>query len=256
MRNLIKSAVLVILIYSLGFGQPRMDEARLLGTFGPNDSDVLNLLYKLGLALKPIFDSKEDYFVVRVCSNEPMPVALALGSGAPFLTTLRLEKIGISKSRIFYLRQNRGCKISPNNTAVTDYWFIPKGAEFPDFLEARRASNLAGYQLTHADNLEKGDRAEVGEVEHLTPQSYRIVLDEVIKLLANNKSAVAIIQVPYYRRSITDELNKRVIETQRHLKANGIANYRLYIRKIYQGATIPHGIDTPKYPDIFVVSEN
>lgn len=256
MRKLSKAVVMIILFCFVGLGQTSKTQATLLGTFGPDDSDLLNLLYKIGLILESTSNSSEEIFAVRVCSNDPMPVALAMGSGAPFLTTLRMEKLGIPKSRMFYLRQNKGCRVMSNQSALTEYWLIPKDAEFPSFVEARRASNLLGYQLTNAGDLEKGDRSEIGEVKQLTQQSYRFILDEVIDLLNKNKSAILIIRMPYYKRSMGYELYNRVVETQKYLKVNGIANHRVYLKKLYQGVIVPAGIDAPKYPDLYIVSEN
>lgn len=259
MNRLICSAFLLLMFCSLGLGQNKNDRPRLLMSFGANNEDVLNAIFNLGGQLAEAnFNPQEEILAVRVCSNDPLPIALAMANSAPFLTTLKLEKRGIPKSSIFYLRQNKNCKSIPNDYVSTDFWLIPKNAEFPEFVEARRASNLSGYELTHAGFLAEVDPVEVrsSELEKLTPQSYNLVLKRMVDLMRKNKSAVAVIQVPYYRRSSTAELNKRVRDTLEYLKVNNIADHRIYVRKMYSGNTMASPEDEPKYPDIMVVNED
>lgn len=256
MARSICMGLLLTMWCGVAVGQTEKDRPRLVVRLHASGDDVLNAIYKLGLIVESSFDSKEDTVAVRVCSDEPLPVALSMAKGLPFVTTVKLEKMGIPKSRIYYLRQSRGCRVRPNDYALTEYWLIPKNAEFPEFDEAAGASRLSGYQLTNADYLAKEEWFEVQELEQLTAQSYRMVLNRVLKQLKQNRSAVAIIRVPYYRLSPTVELKLRVRQTLDYLKVNGIANHRVYVRRIYSGSRQPSPNYEPKYPDIFLVSEN
>ncbi|HEV8427235.1 MAG TPA: hypothetical protein VGQ41_04940 [Pyrinomonadaceae bacterium] len=228
-------------------------EARLLGTMITGD-DGLNMLYRMGEELEASFNPKEDYFAIRVCSNDPLPIALPMAVGVPFLTTIKMEKRGVPKSRIYYLRQNKNCQLPTNGYAQTEYWLIPKGAEFPVYVEARNASNLTGIQFVHRDTLEKGDRSEVEEkIDEVTPQTYAAILEKVVALLKEHKSATTVLEVFYYKRSSPAELNKRVADTTNYLRRNGISQYRIHIKRVYSGPDSPNA---EKYPDIFVVVEN
>jgi hypothetical protein len=256
MRKTIYWGLLLIMWCTVVVGQTEKDKPSLLARLDPRGEDVLNEIYKLGLVVKSDFDLKEDTIAVRVCSDDPLPVALSMAKGLPFVTTVKLEKLGIPKSRIYYLRQSRGCRLWPNNYALTEYWLIPRNAEFPEFDQAVGASCLSGYQLTNADSLTKEEWFEVDTLEQVTPQSYALVLDKVLKQLKQNKSAVTIVRVPYYRLSPTVELKTRLRQTLHYLKVNGISNHRVYVRRIYSGSRPPFHSDEPKYPDIFLVSEN
>jgi hypothetical protein len=227
-------------------------QARLLSAIGNEGGDLLNMLYKVGLEVQAKFDPKEDTFAIRVCSNDPLPLALPTAAGAPFLTTIKLEKLGIPKSRIYYLRQNTKCAIPANGYALTEYWLVPKGAELPEHVEARSAANLLGQQFTHWGGVETGDRLEVGETELLTPQSYAAILEKIVALLKENKNAIAVIQVRYYKRS-SPELDKTLADTQNYLRNNGISPYRVHTKRIYWG---PSPSAPEKYPNLFVVMEN
>lgn len=248
----------ILLIFALSLGQqtpktPTVDarKARILSAFDNQGGDLLNLLYKIGLEVQGSFDPKQDTFAIRVCSNEPLRIALPLAAGAPFLTTIKLEKLGVPKSRIYYLRQNKSCALSVNGFALTEYWWVPQGAEFPEHVEARSADNLVGTQFTHRGGVEKGDRTEVGETEWLTPKSYAAILEQVVALLKEHKNAITVIEAPY-RRSSSSELKKRLAETESYLKRNGISSYRIQTKRM------PWGFQDPRdqYPNLFVVIEN
>lgn len=228
----------------------------MLAAFGNEGGDLLNLLYKMGLEVDSTFDRSADTFAIRVCANEPLRIALPLAAGAPFLTTIKLEKLGIPKSRIYYLRYNKNCAIPQHGDAFTEYWLVPKGAEFPDHLEARSAANLLGYQFTNWGQIEKGDRYEVDDdIEWLTPQSYAATIEKVVALLKQHNNAITVIEVPYYTRSSSLQFNKRLAEAQSYIRRNGIASYRLHTKRFYAGP-VSHTPANQQYPNIFVVIEN
>src|SRR5713226_3771734 len=103
MHRTICLALLLIMCCTMALGQTEKDKPRLLVRLHPSGDDVLNEIYKLGLVVESSFDFKEDRIAVRVCSDEPLPVALSMAKGLPFMTTVKLEKLGIPKSRIYYL---------------------------------------------------------------------------------------------------------------------------------------------------------
>lgn len=59
-------------------------QARLLAATRDGD-DLLNTLYTLSLEVQGNFDTKEDNSAIRVCSNDPLPLALPLASGDIFV---------------------------------------------------------------------------------------------------------------------------------------------------------------------------
>jgi hypothetical protein len=225
----------------------------MLSAMGPEGGDLLNMLYKVTQEVDSVFDRKEDTFAIRVCSNDPLPLALPAAAGAPFLTTIKLEKLAIQKSRIFYLRWNKNCAIPANGYALTEYWLVPKGAELPEHLEARSAASLEGQQFTHWGGVEKGDRTEIGETEQLTPQSYATILQKISTQLKEQKNAIVMIPFRYYKRFASTELNKTLAETVRYLERNGISSSRIHTKRIDYG---PSPTAPEKYPDLFVVIEN
>jgi hypothetical protein len=252
--------ITILLLFTLSFANPRSTtdtpKARILSAIGNEGGDLLNMLYKIGLEVHGSFDPAADTFAIRVCSNEPLRIALPMAAGDPFLATIKLEKLGVPKSRIYYLRQNRNCAIPKNGYALTEYWWVPKGAEFPEHVETRSAANLLGYQFTNWGQVEKDDRYEVdNDIEWLTPQSYAAILDKVVAQLKEHKNAITVLEVPYYTHASSAELKKRLAETQSYIRRNGIASYRLHTKRFYRGP-VSHTPKKDQYPNIFVVIEN
>lgn len=258
MTKAIRSTILLLMLAMLANGQSENHQPILLGSFGASDEDVLNSISILeGRLVQANFNPNESFLVLRVCSNDPMLVALSMSKSEPFLTTSMLEKHGIPKSSVIYLRQNKTCKPLLKNYASTDFWIVPKSAELPEFIEARKASNISGNQLTRAGFLqeEKLVKAISSGMVSLTPQSYKAVIEKIVDFLESSKSAVVVIRVPFYRFSSAVELNRNVRETQRYLRGRGIAQHRIYVKKIYSGSSFAPE-DEPKYPDVLVVREN
>jgi hypothetical protein len=257
MRVAICSLILSLALCAPHAAQTDGARPRLLRAFDASGGDVLNGIYKLGLELGPTFRPGGDAVAIRVCSADPMPVALAAAKGDPFQTTLKLSKVGIPKASMYYLRQERNCPLVRDNYARTEYWLVPADAGLPEFAEARRASALSGYQLTRADYLLPEEVLEVSEkgLDKLTPQSYSAVLERVAGLLRDNKSAVVVLQVPYYRSTPTPELTRRVAATRAFLSGRQVAAHRIYVKRIY-AADRATPEDKALYPDITVVAEN
>jgi hypothetical protein len=183
MRVAICSFILLLALCAPHVAQT--DDARpsLLTVLDATGSDVLNAIYKLGLGLEASFRPGSDTFAIRVCSADPVPVALAVAKGDPFQTTLKLDKLGIPKASMYYLRQERKCQLVRDNYARTEYWLVPADAGLPEFAEARRASALSGYELTRADYLLPEELFEVSAkgLDKLTPQTYTAVLERIGK---------------------------------------------------------------------------
>ena len=256
MRKTSCLALLLIVWCAMAAGQTEKDKPRLLARLNARGEDVLNEIYKLGMDVESNFDSDKDRIAIRVCSKDPLPVALSMAKGLPFATTVKLERLGIPQSRIYYLRQSRNCRTLPNNYALTEYWLIPGDADFPEFDQSAEASCLSGSQLTNADSLTKQGWLEVDKLEGVTPQSYKLVLDGVVKQLKQDKSGVVVVRVPYYGLSPTFELKSRVRQTVDYLKTSGIASHRVYVRRIYSGSRPAFHNDEPQYPDVFLISLN
>jgi hypothetical protein len=254
--------IIFLLLFTLSFGKPLATtdtpKARILSAIDNQGGDLLNMLYNIGSEIQGAFDPAADTFAIRVCSNEPLRIALPLAAGDPFLTTTKLEKLGVPKSRIYYLRQNRNCAIPKNGYALTEYWWIPKGAEFPEHLEARSAANLVGHQFTNWGQVEKGDgdRHEVDDqIETLTPKSYAAILEKVVAQLKEHKNAITVIEVRSYARASSNDLKKRLTETQSYFSRNGISPYRIHTKQLYWGPK-SRDLKSDQYPNIFVVIEN
>lgn len=219
----------------------KAEKPYLITTFYPMGEDFLEAISNYEFSFSTTFESK-GLLAIRICSKDPMPVALATASGRPFWVTSMLEKKGFSKARMIYLRQDKNCKLENDQEALTEFWSVPRDTELPEFAESRKAQDLSVYELAQS--------------EELTPALYKSALDKLIDVLRKDRRATAIVHIPYYPKSVSLEMNKRISFTLKYLSDNGIGGYRIYVRKFSLGARPDATFEDPIYPDISVISEN
>lgn len=78
-------------------------------------------------------DHKDDPNVlaaIRICSKDPLPLALNTAGANPFLIESYLTDFyDYSRERIIFLR-SEDCLGSESAPAITESWLVPKGAAF------------------------------------------------------------------------------------------------------------------------------
>src|SRR5438067_273686 len=97
--------------------------------------DFLHVIEEAALDLKEYASEPGDMAAVRVCSKEPLPLALTIATASPFIMVEYLEHYGLSRERILFLRAE-DCSGNNPEIAVTEFWAIPKGATPPTSVES------------------------------------------------------------------------------------------------------------------------
>ena len=122
MWKLLISVSLLISCAAL-FGQNRkLPGARLVSTF--YKGDFLHANNEAALDLREFANMPGDRIAVRICSKEPLAVAITIASGRPLLLASNLINHGYSGKNILFLRAAR-CETSDPNIAVTQFWAVP-----------------------------------------------------------------------------------------------------------------------------------
>lgn len=247
----------VVIFAGVGNAQNQSDKSVLLASFQSTGDDILQGIYHLEDRFNGIYNPASNKLAIRICSRDPMPVALATASGLPMLVTAMLQEKGASTSNMVYLRSEKNCNLNVEMRAVTEYWLTPNTIEFPEFVEARSVKNVANFQLTNA-GLWIGRTQFDGlsaDSENLTPESYSLALKRLVEMLKADRSAVAVISIPYYPRSSSAEMNKRIEFTKNVVRENDLGNFRIYFKKYSIGRKPNQSFDDPIYPDVVIVSE-
>jgi hypothetical protein len=124
-----KAVVLVFILCCHVMGQKVSSSKNvLIRTF--STGDFQNAVSDAAFYLREIVDKSEGKIAVRICTTEPMPVALAVATGRPFLLQFLLESHGYSSERLFFLRY-KNCNYNKPDIAITEFWSVPNGEQLP-----------------------------------------------------------------------------------------------------------------------------
>ncbi len=180
--------------------------------------------------------------VVRVCSNEPMPLALSIAAMNPFIVARALNQgYNFSLERILFLR-SEDCLGSDPAVAATELWAVPKGAALPPFVESIKSSH------THLEILGTKDLLAAGT------RNYRLAVRELTTKLRTAPEAMGVV-VGYYYKNPSLMMRRRLREVRKMLEQSGLRQDRYFVRFIpWPGErSIDPPEAEPKYPSVFVV---
>jgi hypothetical protein len=211
-------------------------EARLVRTF--YKGDFLHANNEAALDLKAWAGGPDDRVAVRICSKEPMPLALAVASGRPFLLVSNLVNHGYSQERIMFLRSD-SCLHNDPAIAATEFWAIPKGASLPSSTESIKSSQVKAESLMNKES-EKNNK------------TYMIALQNLVAVLSTTPEASGIV-VGYYNKSPSPKLTRKLRKAQSFLKNSKIPSDRYFVRTLpWTGSSDPGDLE-PDVPDVIVV---
>lgn len=276
----------MLIIFLLGFsisslGQKQVidDKNLFAGRFGLGMGDVLETWGNMKMEKIRNFIPQQDILAVRICANDPLSVALETAFFSPIDRVEELASQGViafddvtgepkswqyyvPKNRAIFLRQNKNCRITKDKPADVEYWVVRPNNELPEFVEARKASEIFDYNVVADDTYFKNENYKKGkfetnhtEGEKLTPEIYQTALTALVKFMKEKRTALTVIKIKFYGRFPSKTIINRVLEAQRFLKQNDIGSHRIFVRKIAYGNDAPSGEYTDKYPSISVVCE-
>lgn len=237
---MIKATLLAVLFCPAGIQPPLEDSrprARLVRTF--HTGDFIHAAEDAAIGLTAFANKPGDIIAVRVCSKEPLPVALAASSGRPFyLASFLSENYNFSRENIVFLRAADCSRHS--RIAVTEFWAVPKGAALPPAAEALKAS---------AVNAEEYWPRRGG-----TPQgdSFDELLTDVIRK-APPPGSTAIVVIGYYLRKPSPELRRNMARASTLLARSGIPANSYFLRTLPWTGIVDKDDREPAYPTIILL---
>ena len=140
MRQALFLIIGLLLFSSVSLGQgstkPEAVRMRRYERNGSGFDEITEANYELTRRL----DTTNDLAVVRICSREPMPLALSIAAMNPFTVARALNQgYNFAFERILFLR-SENCLGSDTAVAATELWAVPKGAAPPAFVESIKSS--------------------------------------------------------------------------------------------------------------------
>lgn len=224
---------------SLGQGsKPEAVQVRRYERTGSGFDAITEANYELTrIAAKP-----DDVAVVRVCSREPMPLALSIAAMNPFTVARALNQgYNFALERVLFLR-SEDCLGSDSAVAATELWAVPKGAAMPVFVDSIKSSQARLETVGTKNLLAEGTR------------NYRLAVQRLTTKVRASPEATGVV-VGYYFKQPSPELKRRVGEAQKMLKQSGLPRHRYSVRLMpWPGErSIDPPEPEPKYPSVFVV---
>jgi hypothetical protein len=182
-----------------------------------------------------------DTVAVRLCSKEPLPVALSTSAAAySYVISILQDSYGCTPERVLFLRSENCLGSNPAITA-TEFWVVPKGAVLPASVESVKYSQVQIESLG-AQGLTENARA------------YKAALQKLPRKLRAKPEAVGVI-VGYYYKHPSLMMRRRLAEARKMLEESGLPRDRYFVR--LAAWTGEQAVDPPdpepKYPSVFVV---
>jgi hypothetical protein len=237
-----KAAVVLGFLYftTLSLGQEsKQPEAKLVRSPFAG-GDIVHVIQEAALDLREYASGADDMVAIRVCSKEPLPVALSISAASPFIILEYLEHYGFSRERVLLMR-SESCLGENQTIAVTEFWAIPKGAAPPPSVESIKSSQARLEVVRTEDTIKSAN-------------GYRAALRQFIAKLRAKPEATGLV-VGSYNENPNPTLEKNLGVARRVLEQSGLSEDRYFVR-----LTPPTSVRSdepaksePKYPNLFVV---
>jgi hypothetical protein len=230
--------LLVLLCPSLQSDQGRQTEAKLIHRFEGFSGDYGISEAVIDFAIYP--HGSGDMAAVRLCSNQPLPLALFTAAANPFVVVERVSD-KFSPDHILFLR-SEDC-VGSHSEVATELWAIPVGSKPPSFVESVKSSEVRFRSI----GAKKGPTA-------YGARNYKAAVKHLSLKLREKPETTGVI-VGYYYKTPSNVMKRRIREVQRMLQQSGLPRDRYLVR--LAPWTGEYGIDPPdpepQYPNVFIV---
>jgi hypothetical protein len=195
------------------------------------------------LDLLHYFGEPPERVAIRVCSKEPLPMALCVAATDPIYLTQWLATVHKYPSERVVFSRAENCIGNNPQVAATELWAIPKGAVLPASVESVRANQV------HWESIGANKKLATRGASN-----YRAAAKKLIAKLWARPDAVGIV-LGYYYKKPTPIMQRRLREMRRLLQQSGLPQDRYLVRLASWNGEF--GIDPPdpepRYPSLSIV---
>ena len=139
---------------------------------------------------------------------------------------------------------------------MTEFWFVPSNAEFPEFAEVRKPEDISSKNLIELYSFIDGrllSPEKFNDSISLTPEYYEIFKARLLEMLRKDKSALLSLEylTTYgkFKYQILNEANK----LKAFLIRNGVGNHRIFINQCIVSCGYDNKSNNSKYPNVTIV---
>jgi hypothetical protein len=183
--------------------------------------EMYSPLQEIYLDLEGSAGKPGDMIAMRICSGEPLPVAMFLAVVNPLGVGERIAKEGMngrvffSQDRIMILR-SPDCSVTHPPYVPLEFWGVPKGATLPPFVESAKLCQVL-LEGRASDELAKNQMA------------YRQSLKKVVAEARASADAVVIVLGEYNVRP-SSSMRSALREAKSFLKQSRLPQNRYFVR--------------------------
>jgi hypothetical protein len=238
------SFVLVFIVVAIGQDnvQPKAIPSRRLVTRG----DMYSPLSEIYLDLAASAGKPGDMIAMRICSPDPLPVAIVLAVVDPVgigtdLADGAHDGLQYSHDHVFVLR-SPNCPITHPPYVPVEFWGVPRGAALPP---ASEVVKLCQIKISGTNWFDVTGRKR-------NARSYRLALNDLLLKLRNDSEGIAVIYGQYNHRP-SMSLKRSLKDAELLFKRSGMSPNRFFVRTkpwSYEGAAI---LPEQKFPNFVVV---
>ena len=204
---------------------------------GPCDDCVASAQEGL-LDVRDIAGGEGGVAVFRICSSEPLPVAIVVATQNP---------VGLGRALLEYypqftpdrilIQRSTSCRTYYPHFTPVEMWGVPSGASLPP---AEEQARLSQFEIEQFNAEGTRNRA-----------SQQRALERLVEELRRDTRAVGVIRGFFYRHPSV-ALRRSAGEARRFLQRCGILSGRYFIRSV-PSLNEYWGVDAKRYPDVFLV---
>jgi hypothetical protein len=187
-----------------------------------------------------------DRVALRICSSDPMPVALILAVVSPDGIATDLSQ-GINgpiaySDRVFILR-SPNCPVTHPPYVPVEFWGVPEGADMPSSVESLKPCQI---KMSGTDWFDTTGRKRNAAI-------YRAALQELLATFREQNDGVVVVYGSYYVHPSL-ALRRSLKQTNAFFKQNHVPANRFYVRlkpSPFYDPAYPR--PEPRYPNMVIV---
>jgi hypothetical protein len=180
---------------------------------------------------------------MRVCSKQPLPLAIFPASADPFqMAELLTDGYAYLPEHVVFLRAE-DCLGEDPLRGITEIWTLSEGASLPAHIEKVVFTDAQRFALG-----KKPARLEIGV------RDYKIALNKLIEELQRNPAARGVVVGLFLKRP-SAMLQRRIREVKRTLERSGLPPDRYLVYTDYLHGEASDSDPEPLYPEIYIIKK-
>lgn len=202
-------------------------------------------LSEIHLDIEESAGKPEDMVAMRICSNEPLPVALFIsvvnpaGIGQSFVEGVITGRLFFAPERVLILR-SADCPVTHPPYVPVEFWGVPKGAALPSSVESLKLCQVKFEEVSTKETVR-------------SLRAYRTALKALAVKLSADAELFGVIRGEYNLRPAAS-MKRALKESGALLEEAGVPRQRFFVRLKPSARYDPDSPEAePKFPDIYAV---